>query len=200
MSNEKEPDNNVSNPDTTPQPEMDLDTARAIVQMVVDTDENSFTELSDFNKIGDYTIEQVKEAETQVAKHIFATSFIEAAKTRGDGSLMTRKQIGEATLRLHLQASQIRRQHLLSLELVTPQQERARNLFLRNSLLLGKGQNLGESVDGRRTPRLINGIEGIGINDFRELWRGLRWMSFHLLNWDNPNVDTILPEQVIRHS
>ncbi len=177
--------------------EMDLDTARVVLQAIVDTHEDTITEQASLDRIGGYTTEQVRQAEKVVAQSILKEH---GSKFAGQipGSppdSSTRKETPQGSLSLALSDAFVT---------CTLQEKESSHILLRNQFLLREPDDTyrlyEKGITGFRDNRSgdrteIDDLENnFTLEGFRRMVRGTRWMSTNMLHWNDPN--TIMPEQL----
>jgi hypothetical protein len=169
-----------------PQDEMDITTARTILQAVIDTHEETLTKQTPLDTLGGYTVGQLRQAERVVAQ-----SIIQKVPQRYE--LVTReKRTPEGTLQLSVGTLSV------GLNLI----DFTRNRFIANRFPLSEPGSLTriftEYADSHSEQpggtRLSDLEKNPTLPGFQQMLRGVRWMSANLLNWENQN--TILPEQL----
>lgn len=210
---------------------VDLATARVILQTIVDTHENTFTEGSDLTKAGSYGIEQIREALTLVSQDImqtmgvnqFGRSHAEKQTPNGKLSLIVRHRLYKKDGFRKLKPLEVLEEPLdiddghewdllegegiktgepafLKMYLTAKNDDRVllAELPLKENIPAGLATNVGfyDYRDGGRMVSMYDytyGSEGFSIDGFRHMWRGFRWVSTNMLNW---NGDFKLPEDL----
>lgn len=179
------------------QNEMNLDTARIILQALVDTHEDTFTEDTPFDRVGGYTTDQIRQAEEMVARAIIqeysggaergSLEAKHASKETPDGTmhlmLLNDGTTDEASLNLTLKEG---KKYLLVNEFSLREPDTMSSRFSTRFSDFRSGQpdvTALSTLDYR--PTLAN---------FRKMVRGTRWMSANMLAWQDPNA--IMPEQL----
>ncbi len=194
------------NQDLTPR--VDLPTARNMLQAVVSTHENSFTKDSQLDRVGSYSTDQVR-----TALQIFCLSLLSnhevvdtelAVSTRKLGSygelelILFREQddnlhpmtdFQHVTLRLVDPSNKGQLENTTPLKNVKPNK---RGSWDSN---FGFADTRGTTVVSQFKRADLSDLKHVfKLEDFRLMWRGLRWMCANILNWDQPSI--IIPEQL----
>jgi hypothetical protein len=173
----------------------DLETARTVLQAIVNTHEKTINETSPLDRIAGYSTEQVRQAETVVAQSLMDEYRI--VKHGFDRKLS--KKTPQGILTLSVSDDNVH-MHLWN--------DEKHEGVLRNTYALKQPQQSGAELfygfdDNRHNDpwtwekfsetsyRLRRKQSLLSI---RYDWRGLRWMNANLLEWHNP--ETIMPEQL----
>lgn len=210
---------------------VDLATARVILQAVVDTHENTFTEGSDLTRAGSYDIEQIRQALALVSQDImqtrgvnqFGRSHAEKQTPHGILSLVVRHRLykkdgsrkfkpldvleepldtadGDKWDFLEGEGIKTGKPAFLKMYLTAKNDDRVllSELPLEDVIPAGLATSVGfyDYRDGGRMVSMYDytyGSEGFSIDGFKHMWRGLRWVSTNMLNW---NEDFKLPEDL----
>ncbi len=179
--------------------ELDLDTARNILLLVVDTHENTIDEFSDLRRLGPYSIKDVRRALKVVAMDAFykhegniATidDFFESRYNNGgiryENDFFMAKTCDSGFVHVKIHSTKDRpstvsmelKQHLYTFLITTevpviePKDEMVRFYA-------------GLYIDNR--PDYKTEVVPYGefeISHFRKSWLGFRWLAYNLLHWD----------------
>jgi hypothetical protein len=183
--------------DASSQEQGELEKARAVLQTIVDTHEDTIAETTPLDCIAGLTTEQVRQAERAVAQAIIDKHSKGGSVERKYKSVVKKTPQGELNLRIRKETWM---KEGLELHL---------NANGSDSLLLTNRYALEEPREGIIRPvgfydyrhgeraATLSALEraeneASQLEDKRMMWRGLRWMSANMLAWDNPN--TIMPE------
>jgi len=182
--------------DTTPRQEMDLETARGILQDLVGTQENSITETSPLDQIGGHSVDQIREATRLIGEDLIKDA------EAGFGFTFLRKQTPQGYVSLGVwQGSDQEHNPTGQTEKFTLSLSEGANDVLVNSFPVTEPTDDIRRIttvfkDHRinRAVSLDNLAKEFKLDDYRFMIRALRWMSANVLDWKNPQC--IMPEQL----
>lgn len=211
-SGEKEivPQDQTRNKNIPPPAEtMNLVGAKRILQTVASTPANSFTETSDLDSVGEYSIQQVQAAIKVFCEHLMD-------KYGGKNVLRNVRRLNKDVPQGRLSLI-LRKSHLdpniesAKLTLRVKLQEYVEKDVVSNSFLLTEDPEglepglLTGFFDYRREDQnqsevgFLSLLQKTGkIDDFRTMWKGIQWTAVNMLNWDQPSV--IMPEKLAGQS
>lgn len=184
------------------QDEMDLDTARAVLQSLVDIHEESISEDA-FDMIGEYSPEQIRQA-----FEVVATSLMREHGGMLDEHAMTvlppgsvvqnvEKETPQGKLSLSLVKSTISNNVSMGLH---PYDHSVWSLLVNEVSLDEPTGNerwftgFADYRSGKKEYTLDHLDQNYSLAGFQQMVRGTRWMSANMLDWQNPA--TIMPEQL----
>lgn len=162
---------------------LDLDAARLVLEAVVGVHERTLTETSDLTKIGCYSTDQIREALDLVSQNIMASSGNENRTEKqtpyGKLSLLVRRQIDK-----NLKYGEPENLYM-SLN-------KSGRYVLESEVPLGQGgsqfrQYAVRFSDFRQEVKVIsmyNIRQDFSIEKFKHIWRGMRWLSANMLDWN----------------
>ncbi len=176
---------------TSQQEQVDLKTARTILQAIVNTHENTFVETTPLDRIAGHSTKQVRQAEKIVAQSLVEKSTYTFRHNPPITVFLKKKGTpqGELILSLTDESASLKLRH-------------EREWVLENDYALEQPEGNMEHTIGFSDYR-HGGNEATlhdlkkrepSLQGIRHMWRGLRWMNANMLDWDNPN--TIMPEQL----
>lgn len=174
--------------------ELDLDTARVILQAIVNTHESTITDTTPIDRIAGYSLEQVREAERVVAQ-----SLMDAHGTATYlGNTVIRKDTPQGKLELMTENNEIKgRGIILMLRTKIGAPGTKYGTVLQNLFAFEQPHQafaIHYGFEDNRIGQRGNLLKGASLENIRAMQRGLRWMNANMLDWDNPN--TIMPEQL----
>lgn len=182
--------------------EMDMDTAQKILQLIVDTHENTITSVTD--TIGGYSAEETRQAYRVVGKSIVDTypsmpmprfsegddparpsldetsDRVRTVKRTSQGDLALLFDKDEILLLYHDKDGMPQYQHQVTFGEPKPMDESY------NSLRIGFDQRSGTFPNSTPDNPTLGG--------FRHMLRGARWVGINMLNWSEDGI--IMPEQL----
>jgi hypothetical protein len=180
------------------QEQIDLDTARTILQAIITTHENTINETTPLDRVAGYPTELVRQAEQVVAQSLMDehTAYRDHSAPAQSRNYL-RKDTPQGSLDLSLSGAVVGLQFYEkpNMFLVLDNEYPLEEIDAFTASHYGftdrrPGGNRITLFDMRHGHDLNNPpLEGI-----RHMWRGLRWMNANMLGWKNQN--TILPEQL----
>lgn len=190
-------------------PEMDLKAAHAILQGIVDFKEETLTETSPLDQIGEYSMEQVRQAMRLVGNNLL--SRYKEHKDRQDigydgninlnklGKWPDKKRI---FLSFGYEPSPPEGHELIRISLENKQKEEdlirfdypLKNPRDRYELFSNAGFFRYWSHGKSKQVRSSHLFDNFNIDDYRFMLRGLRWLSANMLTWGDKGL--IMPEQL----
>jgi hypothetical protein len=166
--------------------EFDSKTARDILQLVVDTNENSLT-ISDLNKLGPYSVKDIQRAVKVVSLDVFRKNggeptmdnFIITKKTKAGESLhfaiySTHRNINSVSLQLG--GGENTRKYFIVAHI--PTQEPKKNSV--EQFYAGVFNDLRPNHESYTQP-----YGELHMAEYRKSWLGFRWLAENLLRWED---------------
>ena len=178
---------------TSQQEQADLETARTILQAIINTHEKTINETTPLDRIAGYSTEQVGQAERVVAQSLMdAHGVVKPSafehtlrKNTPQGGLTL--SLGEDTVHMFLLNDE-------SHEVVLANTYALKQPQSGTEWYYGFDDNRGDWNEKTFEETLYRARRKQSLLSIRHDWRGLRWMNANMLDWDNPH--TLMPEQL----
>lgn len=174
--------------------ELDLSTARSILQLVVDTHENNFDESSDLNRLGPYSITKVREALKIVSLEVFRKH---GGEPTPDNFVVSKFTPDGIPLHFAIYSTN-RRLDGVSLQLGGGENSRKFLIVAHVPITEPKDsvEQFYAGVFDDLRPDHVRYAQPYGqfdMAEYRTSWLGFRWLADNLLKWD---YDFTLPEDL----
>lgn len=199
------------NREITPRVDMDLPTARRILETVVSIHENSFTSDSPFDRVDKYSTQEVRTAIKTVSLDILNTE----GAIEGPYTWITTKSGPYGNLEIALYKNRLDNNQpsdeYIYADLNTPHSPGSKSKRVLSCKIPFREPRVNWNLDERAVTGFFDSGETDSVNDFKRvdalnlaisfkltdfrfMWLGLRWMCANLLDWDKPKI--IMPEEL----
>lgn len=181
----------IGSQDIVPPPNhesLDLTTARLVLETLVGIHENTLTETSDLTKVGKYDTNCIRKALNLVSQEILNTHQNELLLL---GTSTTRKQTAYGKLSLTVFQKLDKNLKPSEPESLYMSLTQGNNFVLESQVPLIETSSwtqisirFSDFRQGINVTSMYDMKDGFSIDKYRHIWRGMRWLSANMLDWD----------------
>jgi hypothetical protein len=174
---------------TETSPKMTLEKARSVLQAIVDTHENNPATYTSLDGIGEYSTEQVRQAEKLIAQSLIKEH---GGKNLAFDLFSLKKSTPQGILSLSLSGDRVGLDLLMNGNQVLDAKFPLRDP--KETILKIIHTGFYDHRSKQPNANLYDFEKKPTIEGFQHMVKGLRWMSANMLNWENPQ--TVMPEEL----
>ena len=184
--------------------EADLIRAKGILQRIVGIHQGSISEASPFDRIGEHNTTEIRGALRAVGENLIVTHNGKRMGRDSNINVVKNGSQGQVLLNMHdgfINTEPTGRPDIISLKLylnggryitsyfpLDGETDALSPYWFRTTELYADTRDPVKKVTGEQMQKNLT------VENYRDMIRGLRWMSANMLDWDNPEI--IMPEQL----